>query len=1282
MALDQPITNEQDLLIEFLDPRVMESAAASPSANCKVCGPGGGFAQCDNCAVASVMGTGDAQLLLLHLNNVFLNGKSEMGDSDLLTDDFLHMGANEDPTFEALAVKHLTEDDPFFRFDDTDYLYTHQPDLAILESGSPSETVITRATSTNSLAAAAGYSAHNPMVKLEAQGLLSMVTLPLPLALALLDEHEETRKELAKVKFGIPNMNPCPKSIDVQNPKEVLDFLPGTMANMKYGLEVLDVPLHSRVETQIKLKFKFSPAPSELLFHVPQDLISKNKFCLAESVASLPESLKKTMLFMDTYVMTSDLKQSCIVCPRCIKREQKRALRLKIIDAHNSELEHQGSKPSPPMKMESTDDVGMAQSGINPWDNDQMQKKAIIYNCKEIVSFPPPTGLPAGQLKVLNMSARIICYCRHHKESEGFKLLIVVRDYLGGIVAKGVSGPIMIMDRKKTPSAGVRKTLATQGSHSKPLGRGSVTDNGTGSVNGSVSGFGAQNQSVSGPVYGGGDSTLDPSDLTNLHPLSPNSIDELTSDSATRGLKRKKLSYDDSYNSTGFLPVSNSDTNASVHTAAYSVGISKSSSYLHIGPNQLSSVHASRAPTTVSQTQLSSQSAPVDLTAPCIQKIIPALGPCRGGIEVTLLGYNFRPGLIVKFGAKNALATHCWSESTIVTYLPPCAHPGQVLVSFENEAASTEPLSHGLHMVFTYTDDTDRQLIELALQIVGLKMNGKLEDAKNIAKRIVGTEKVDDGAGTTTETIEGTEYSKNNSSFSGSSGSSGSSGRSSTHQIWYDNAHRAVQNLTRSNLSTQEILINFLSLVDLPNCPIIIPNWNLANTQGQTLLHLAALKNYTKLIAFLISHGTKTDVQDDQGLTPFFLALVCGHRSLMELLLAYRPNWNLRLSNDKHVQDYCDLNVLDVFERLEARGSSKSAASKVASRGDTSSAAAAAVPESSGLSAGASAPVGDSLYKAHNRTPSGSSMRRLSASDEPLNRSLSLDSLNSINLSSYGRHVSRMITESVSEERYEPMDSATSAVSASLTADPAGRDFRVMSPATFVSPASFGNDSDDFADSELDSDDHDDESDYLDYDYEEEESEGCADIEDHQVLEALTLAHETEGAAPDHGHNGLWSKMKRAVFALSPDENTNLPSYDDLFPFGDGVMRPKLEMERALNHHTVEDTDQGTKLAVDVSTLGKLTVDEDAGIASDSSEDLALSYINRPRKTVRNDKMLLFFWIPILFLITSLFMYVSITGYKVQLIEQFKEKGRNTLGNVMVGNERLARVFRKSQAAT
>lgn len=1240
--MDEPIPADKDYLVEFLDPRVYDSSGARTpvstpngtgfATTCRGCSTGN-YSQCNNCAGSTLGGS-------FH-NEMFLRVKEEINQADLISDDILHFG----PVLDLPLDAPVDGVDPFLRFDDnSDYLYTHQPDMDVSESGSPSETMITRATSTNSLSFALGglsSEGHRPMVKTESGDLdvftggLSCNTLPL----SILDDHEETRKELAKVKFGNPNMNPCPPTIDVMDASSVLDFLPETMAKMQYQLEVLDLPLHSRVETQIKLKFKFSPAPRELLLHVPQDLISKNKFCLADPVETLSDTLRSNMLFMDTYVMTSDLLQSCRVCSRCIKREQKRALRLK--GSENNNDEEQVVKQS----ASSTRISALANNACvaNPWDNEQMVKKAIIYNCKEIVSFLPPSGLPDDQSKLLNFSARLICYCRHHKEAKGFKLLVVVRDYLGNIKGKCVSGPIMIMDRKKTLSASSRSGVPTQNGTIGSMTPGARPASSNGATPASQRPLGMCN-----------DAPLNPSDLTSLHPLSPNSIDDLTSDLAARGLKRKKMSYDDLYNS--FSPVSNSDTNASVHAASIGGNLSGynmngKGGVLHIAPSTLPRVHLQQQ--LLSQLQL----LPND-TSPCIQKIIPAQGPCRGGIEVTLLGYNFRPGLIVKFGAKNALATHCWSESTIVTYLPPSAHAGQVLVSFENEVIDQAAIAQNQHTVFTYTDDTDRQLIELALQIVGLKMNGKLEDAKNIAKRIVGLDKNTDGSN------QGLPQQANGGSHNASPMDQ------QEHQMWYDNAHRAVQTLTRSDLSTEEILINFMSLVDLPNCPIIIPNWNLANLQGQTLAHLACLKNYSKLVRFLISHGTKLNVKDNLGLTPFFMALTGGYRSLMELLLAYRPTWNLKLSNDKYLKDYCDMNVLDIFERLEA-GDNGGAGARSASS------AAAADRRNSGS---------QHQYSSSN----GSQRRRKSSSvDEPLNRSLSLDSLNSINMNSYGRHVSRMITESVSEEKGGDsfMAHNESAVDDYDSGIHSG-------PAQLNSASSFGNESD-FADSELDSDDdlyiHHSESDYEDYDYEddidtsddgEESAERAQNPEFKNLTDAqglATLSAEdsdiTDGSPRSKlKKRGFWNKMKRTIFSLAPDETTNLPSYDDLFPGGSGEMRPKLEMERALNQAS-----SAQELSASSSSQMAMKVDDDAGIALDLSEDIALSYINRPRTTVRNDKMLLFFWIPVLILISSLFIYVSITGYKVQVIEHFKEKARNTLGNVMVGNERLARVFRKNQ---
>ncbi|KAM9915385.1 hypothetical protein OXX80_014084, partial [Metschnikowia pulcherrima] len=133
-----------------------------------------------------------------------------------------------------------------------------------------------------------------------------------------------------------------------------------------------------------------------------------------------------------------------------------------------------------------------------------------------------------------------------------FKLLFVVRDFGNNIVAKHISRPIMIMDRKKTSASTIKE--------------GSVTQNASSQVN----------------CMGASEEL---NDLEQLHPLSPNSIDDSTSEalgntdanhdlnSSSRGLKRKKLSFDDSYNTStnpmfngsGFSPLSNSDTNASVH---------------------------------------------------------------------------------------------------------------------------------------------------------------------------------------------------------------------------------------------------------------------------------------------------------------------------------------------------------------------------------------------------------------------------------------------------------------------------------------------------------------------------------------------------------------------------------------------------------------------------------------------------------------------------------------------------------------------------------------------
>lgn len=1057
----------------------------------------------------------------------------------------------------------------------------------------------------------------------------------LPQMSSQLADYDAVRDELSKLKFGNHNMDPCPKSVDIPDPS-YLDFSSATMSQLPYRLQLAELPSYSRVETQIKLKLYLSPPPPHVLLHIPQDLISKNKFSLNEPVENISEKLKENLLYLDTYVLTSDLRKSCNICARCIKREQKRASRRKSGHDENSKNENgteyntpNGNGGNSPDHDQSTNNsTGVVKNNPNSWADEKMMKKAIIFNCKEIVSFPSPNGLNNGLSKCLELSARIICYCRHHKESEGFKLLFVVKNSSGQIVAKQLSSSIMIMDRKKNNNSSNKE------SNDFPIGH-NVEGNSHNLLSqppSETEGFKNNNSGAENPV----------------HPLSPNSIDESAStntDIDGRGLKRKKLSIDDSYNTSsnpmfngsinGFSPTSNSDTNTSATNMMLKPSVHQTASSLHpppqpqfalpnLGNNGLT---PSIPPSLQSNLNSLNNSSTQLQNLPSIQRIIPAQGPVRGGIEVTLLGCNFRPGLSVKFGANHVLATHCWSDSTIVTYLPPAAQAGQVLVSFENH----ESMMLGgaqQQQIFTYTDDTDRQLIELALQIVGLKMNGKLEDAKNIARRIVGS-----------------DATNGNPKVSSASTTPGNTTNVNQANIeWYDSAHKAVEQLTKSDLSTQDILINFLSLVDLPNCPIIIPNWQLCNNQGQSLLYLATLKNYKHLIRFLITHGCKIDLKDNQGITPLFLASMCGHRDLINIFIDCKSNWNLKLSNDKFLKDYCDLNVLDIFNSLEQQNVDSN----------------------------------DDDFTTHVIKNLNDSNNVEEEKSDKLSKSISLDSLNSMFTMSYGRHISRMVMEnSVNGNKLDSGDRHI-----------VRREFKpVLSSSDTNNNENY---SSDFADSEYDSnddelnyemdddfDDFDDdyEDDYSDYDSTDDEVSVDENNEvmssNSTIIPGSDTSHHDDGNMSSSSGNGLWQKVKNV---FNNDQDKELPSYDDLFPVGSSSFaKPKSFIERRLNEYTSSTTEGASSTLEPSKSITNHSESED--VASDSSEDIMVSYINRPRKNVENDKMLLFFWLPILVIIIGLFLYISIMGYKVQTIENFKFFMRNTIGNFMVGHERIGRVF-------
>lgn len=157
--------------------------------------------------------------------------------------------------------------------------------------------------------------------------------------------------------------------------------------------------------------------------------------------------------------------------------------------------------------------------------------------------------------------------------------------------------------------------------------------------------------------------------------------------------------------------------------------------------------------------------------------------------------------------------------------------------------------------------------MELALQVVGLKMTGKIEDAKNVAMRIVG----------------------------GSDNVEPQNGNSSMMQLASSVSTRDLRPLLLSRASESEnfesVLIDFLNVLDAPlDCQapnsISTPEAiSYTTSSGQTLLHLSAFLGFSSLVSFLVRHGIDLDVRDRNGYTALHFAALSQSETSVRILL-------------------------------------------------------------------------------------------------------------------------------------------------------------------------------------------------------------------------------------------------------------------------------------------------------------------------------------------------------------------------------------------------------------
>lgn len=650
----------------------------------------------------------------------------------------------------------------------------------------------------------------------------------------------------------------------------------------------------SRVETQVRVTvdladsssssdpFKYDRVGSWKWLMLPHGTATKKRTRKQGKIDPDPQDV---LLLTASVTCSSPPHNRVLSCSSCQAREAKRVAKKLAARVR-------------PARSESESDVDMS-GNQNKSKLHEDTTSIIQFNCAEILDFS--TGSVVLPL-------RITCYCRHHREKVGFNVHFTMMDNTGRIVGSGMSRPIMITDDHKTSTANKHPELIN--------GFSALEHPDWSQVGGMLSAI-SSNPDSRAPSRRKKESA---SSLTSLKKR-PKPYD--ASAKPNRVVREESVSSAPSP-STSYSPLPT--TRASTPSSSLQNVVSSEPPLpthlppLHhrmqssetSSPDSLatpldhgSDVHIPEInfsipepqheqppppPPPVSNSLRSSNlmlsplphpmsfmffdpnqtAQPMQMQLPSIHRLIPNTGPTHGGIEVTILGANFHPTINLNcvFGDVAASSTQRWSDNTLVCVLPPRATPGVVAVWFEgfpktDEQTNTPP------SLFTYSDESDRALMELALQVVGLKMTGKIEDAKNVAMRIVGN--------------AGNDDSSNNSNNNGMMQLSNSPSMRNLRPLLF---LRAGENSHFENR-----ILDFLSVVDTP-MGVSAPNSistpdaiSHPSPSGQTLLHLAVFLGFSSLTSFLINHGADLDARDRNGFTPLHFAALAQSQDCASVLL-------------------------------------------------------------------------------------------------------------------------------------------------------------------------------------------------------------------------------------------------------------------------------------------------------------------------------------------------------------------------------------------------------------
>ncbi|SAM09186.1 hypothetical protein [Absidia glauca] len=576
--------------------------------------------------------------------------------------------------------------------------------------------------------------------------------------------HQLTTEYYARSNSNVYNANP-------QHMDPTQD-MSSSAAEDSLQIRVLGIPSHgakSRVETQIKLCIQLLSSNGTKVsnwpyLRLPEYMLARSKLrknqqqkLLEGSVATMVSDESKVLTLEAKVICSTDSSKDVRMCPGCVRRERKRAERTK--------------DGKPRYELDSLASEHDSTKGLVDNSMEQDRDRILLFNCSSVVNFSSGDAI---------LPTRITCYCRHHNEKVGFRIEFVMRNDQGLTVAKGCSPPIMITDDHKSSkqqqrNGSISGTCTTtndghkgsNGNNSRKRGRSDYENQ--------------QTPDTPAPSRRGSFSDNNASTITPLH-LNPSASFIIPASASTPyqydhpspptdGATTPTSSLSSSPqamligNGLAMPPLTVDNTSSYLQNMQQSIAsIDPMANLLNMGPlnhnnhnnhnHSQSNTHdlsAANLPTDPTDdatwpnnrrrrvTNNDSSYTPDELPMwrtehhPQLERLVPAQGPTYGGVEVTILGSGFYRGLSCLFG-EHAATTVYWNPNTLVCVLPPAATPGPVVVSFKEHPIVLEGQDVAL---FTYYDASDQALLELALQVVGLKMTGKLHDAKHIAMLIV-----------------------------------------------------------------------------------------------------------------------------------------------------------------------------------------------------------------------------------------------------------------------------------------------------------------------------------------------------------------------------------------------------------------------------------------------------------------------------------------------------------------------------------------------------------------